>query len=203
VKTEKIKEMSEGKDFWKVWDGYTLILRSFDVSVAYTTDMVYRYLWKKDNTNLDLAKEYLKVIKDIYENETIGAFKTKVIKYTDDVCLIGLANLDVYKFGDKEKEYLDYAEKIYSSMAESLESKEKFQTAICGLMVKNLYQITKDKKYLSDLEINNQILIISKLDGKTNKFSNDFGFFLTSDKNRGALFKNVVDNGLMVELISN
>ncbi len=189
------------KESWSDWDRYALFLRGFDASLGYTSDFVARYLWKQNKTSLSSVEKFLQITKDIFELKSNDAFYPRTVHYPEDVCLVGMSVLDFYNvLGNDEN--LSYLEQIYEENINGLEEKE-FITPICGLLSKKLYLLTGDPKYLDKLEINNRVLDYYNRDNGNQSVLGDGVFFKSDNKNKHVFYKNVVENGLMVELLRN
>lgn len=198
----KLKKDLRGET-WKTWEGYAATIRGFDASLGYTTDLINKYLWGKDQNYLNLAKEQLAVFKDIFEVKDVGTSNvSKLVKYPEDVCLTMMSSLDLYEYGGKDINYLNWAVDIYNQTRGNILVETTYKTPICALVTQRLYQITQEQKYYDDGEYNNRLLVEMKMDGKNTKMTNDNGFFLADNKIEGTLlFKNLVENGLIVEAI--
>ena len=113
-----------------------------------------------------------------------------------------ISAIDVYKL-DKEQEMLEFASETYKQTVSNQEKLSESQTTVCGLTVKSFLDLTGDETYLSDLEKNNKILINIGVDGENMIVVGDGGWFKSDGKNRFVTYKNVVENGLIVELLRN
>jgi len=67
--TERDKKLEKmvGDKQWGYWDIYGIVLRGFDVSLGYTTDLLFRNKWQEGKNNLDSAKNMFRVVKETYE----------------------------------------------------------------------------------------------------------------------------------------
>jgi len=119
--------------------------------------------------------------------------------------LVALSALDLYEFGGKDEENLDYAKEMFFDLLGDKNKVKTYRTTLCGLFSKRLYQLTGDDLFLDDLEKNNRVLVELILDEENSRFStiNDNGFYVASIGGGGFMFKNVVENGLIVELLRN
>lgn len=194
-RTEKITSMGKTK-MWEKWDIYGITLRGFDASVGYPSDILFRYKWTKSKTDLDLARGMFDTIKKLYTEKAQELPHKQVIRYQEDLCLLMLSAIDLYKLDDKS-DVLDFAKKIYSETI--LNKAGEYQTSICGLTTKAMWQLAKKNTFLVDLERNNKIIINIGMDGQNTKILNDDGFFKSDGKNRFVVYKNIVENGLIVE----
>lgn len=191
------KILSGGQKTWESWNGYSLSLRGFSASFGYATDLLNLYQWKKDDAYFNEAKEYISAAKKQYESSD-GVFSIDEINSPENVCLLGISLLDLYKI-DRDEESFEYAKKIYEDKIFSYENRDKFITTICGLMVKYLYQETKEQTYLETLETNNRVLIRLSMDGNNVQIVNDEAFFKTDGKNNFSYAKNIAENALISE----
>ena len=181
---------------WKTWNGYTFLIRGLDSYFGLTSDLLSQYLWTKDESKLDLAKKYFDSGKKIIEGmgSEAGA---------NNSCLLALSAIDLYEYGGKNEDVLNYAKENYLTF-ESGDVK-KYRTAICGLMAKRLYEITDNNTFLDGLERNNKVMTQVLLDGDESytKKTGTYGFFVSNKGGFSMPFKNIVENGLIVELIRN
>ena len=182
-------------EIWDNWKGYSVALRGFNNYFGLTTEMIVKNKWQKEDKNIDLAREYWKINKNYLDDIP-----------TEDKCLLGLSGLDLYRFGGEEKTVLNFVEVIYDKyMKESdgEKTKREYQTTMCGLMLKGLYQITDKLKYGTALEINNDILYTINNDNNENKnqMVSDGGFYKSGLGILLAPFKNITENGLIIDLI--
>lgn len=195
-----VNDGNQNKDPTKKWSDYITTLRGFDNNLSITTELVYQYLFTKDTNKLDLAKNNWLSIYEYFEKDRLSRkpevrFMRK-IKYTDDVCLLGLSGLDLYRQIGDEKILFEVLS-IYENTVEIPGFEGDFLVPLCGLWSKQLFGQTKDKKFLKNLEINNSDLI-STLNDKNNN-----GFYISSQANRFVPNKRVVENSLIVEMIRN
>jgi hypothetical protein len=181
---------------WKTWQGYSFVVRGVNGYFGLASDLLSQYLWTKDKSKLNLAKEYFESGKKIIERqaESVGS---------EDDCLLGLSAVDLYEYGGKDESYLNYAKERYLIFSDENSDVKKYRTAICGLLTKKLYQISEDKTFLGGLEKNNKTLVNGLLDGEesvVNK-TGSYGFFVTKEGGFSMAYKNVAENGLVVELL--
>ena len=196
VVSSRIEKLDSGVVIWKTWNGYHLVVRGFDNYFGIGTDLVYRYLWSEDKTYLDLAKKHLEKMKDILDKE-----KDEVV--AENLCLAGYSSLDIYENSNKEDEYLNYAKDIFVTFINNKGDRKKFQTTICGLLAKKIYGLSKDKIFLVGVENENKVLTKNLLDGGDSfaNENNDYGFFKATTGGLDIPYKNIAENGLIVELI--
>ncbi len=187
-----VEKMGKDKDLWSAWDGYSLFLRGYDAYLDYSTDYIYKYLWKKNGDDLKKAEAYFEAIKNNSNFERLS---------TENKCLFGLSGLDLYEFGDKNDDDFNYASALYDELITNSENLRNVTTPICGLLTKRLYQLTDDQKYLSNLEFFSRILVEFNNDSTTNKIVSDNGFWKSNQGTLYAWYKNVAENGLVVELL--
>ena len=198
---KKTKEMEKlaGEDtiLWENWIGYNLGFRGFDNYFGLTSDLISQYRWKKDEKKLVEAKKHFESIETIIEQIDFS------VKPEDD-CLVGLSALDLYEFGGKDINLLNYAKRKYMTFSDIKGNIKKYRTTICGLFSKRLYQVTKDDLFLNGTEKNNKLLM-GLWDGGESlaKTTGESGFYIASVNGVGFPFKNIVENGLIVELIRN
>lgn len=182
---------------WVNWRGYSLVIRGFDSHFTLATEMIARLQWQIENKNLDLAKEYWQITKGYLD---VAGIENK--------CLLGLTSLDIYKNESKQKEFLDFTESIYNKyMIEGGNNvKREYQTTMCGLMLKGLYGITGKSKYGKGLEDNNTFLTKFNNDDGNNKnleIAAQGGFYKSNNGGVFMPYKNVVENGLLINLLIN
>ena len=189
----RLEKISKQKEIWKTWEGYDLVMRGISVYFGYTSEMMNKFSWTKDSQYLNQAKEYFGVVEKQLEN--IQGLEV------ENKCLVGLSSLDLYQMGDREKKYLDYADNVFEKFIINPDEKERITTPICGLLVKKLYQITRENKYFSSLEFISRILDEYYSDNLTNKITSENGFYKSNTGRIYAWYKNVVENGLITELI--
>lgn len=189
----RLEKIGKEKEIWKTWEGYDLVMRGLSVYFGYTTEMMNKFFWTKDSQYLNQAKEYFEIAQK--QVETIQGLEV------ENKCLVGLSSLDLYQMGDKEKKYLDYADNIFEEFIVNSEEPVRVTTPICGLLVKKLYQITQENKYFSSLEFISRILDEYYSDNLTNKITSENGFYKSNTGRIYAWYKNVVENGLITELI--
>mgnify|MGYP001233790179 CR=1 FL=1 len=188
---------SSDKNIWQTWKGYSLVLRGFEANLAYSSDMLARYQWKKDKAYLDLAKRYLEV-----SEAASGDGKNSDLE-ANNICLVGLSKLDWYKFGNNDESVLNEVKDFFVTYVNDEGDRKRFQTAICGWLSKEIFEISGNEVFLSGLERNNRALMGNFLDGEGSfsKIVNDQAFFITADGGIDVPYKNVSENGLIVELI--
>jgi len=194
--TSQLNDGRQTSPVWKTWQGYSFVIRGVDSYFGLTSDLLGQYLWTKDNSKLELAKNYFE------SGKKIIAEQSDSVRAEDD-CLLGLSAIDLYEYGGKDETYLNYVKEKYLAFSDENSDVKKYRTAICGLMTKRLYQINENEVFLDGLERNNKVLTGSLLDGGdsvVNK-TNDYGFFVSSNGGFNSPFKNTVENGLVVELI--
>ncbi len=199
-KNEKLSKLSDNK--WKEWSSYEATLRGFDASLGYPTDLIYRYKWFKNESDLELAQNIFKVINQLYLDNEKDNFLDQVIKNQEDICLTVLSSIDIYNL-NKDDKVLSFVNNIYEKTLTKLENIASFQTSICGEVAKSLFRLTSNKKYLSDLERNNRVIVTLGRDGNNSVILNDGGFFKSNGVHSGVSYKSVAENGFLVELIRN
>ena len=193
--SSELDELDRNVPIWGTWDSYRLAVRGFDSYFSMISDLLYQNRWNNDEKYLDKAISQFKEIKLL--SDTNDNYLS-----VNDLCLAGYSSVDLYEFGGKENEYLVYAQEIFNKI-NNLEDKKKFQTSMCGLFAKRFYKEKEDKAILVWLESNNKLLTNNLLDGGSS-FANkndDFGFFKTMDGGFSIPYKNVVENGLIVDFI--
>ena len=198
---KKVKEFAKA-NVWEKWDSYRLNIRGFDASLGYPTDLIFRYKWTNNVDDLNAAKDTSDVLMKIYKDGIDKNFDKQIVRYPEDICLGIISAIDVYKL-DKEQEMLEFASETYKQTVSNQEKLSESQTTVCGLTVKSFLDLTGDETYLSDLEKNNKILINIGVDGENMIVVGDGGWFKSDGKNRFVTYKNVVENGLIVELLRN
>lgn len=192
----KVEKLDSSVVIWKTWSGYQLAVRGFDNYFGISTDLINKYLWTKDKSYLDLAKKHLEKMKE-------ALVKDKDFVVAENLCLAGYSSVDIYQYGDKNEENLNYATNIFATYINNEGDRKKFQTTICGLLAKKIYGLSKDKNFLVELEKNNKVLNRNLLDAESSFASenNDFAFFKAMNGGFDLPYKNVTENGLIVELI--
>jgi len=200
-RTKKLKDSIKVK-VWEDWDFYGVTLRGFDASLGYPTDLLFRYKWLGNKKDLTAAKEILAVTKKIYSDKVEASLDKQLIRYPEDICLNMMSAIDMYN-EDKDETDLDFAKKTYEQTVANLDKAVDFQTPICGLVDGKFLELTGDKKYLKELEKNNRVVVGLYSDGENTKIVSDGGFFKSDGKNKFVVYKNVVENGLIVELLRN
>lgn len=193
VNSSRVIEVGKQKEIWKTWEGYDLVMRGLNVYFGYPTEMMSKYSWKKDPKYLSLAKEYF----DLSQKQVESIQRLEI----ENRCMIGLSGLDIYQLGDKETKYLDYANNIFEEFIIKSEEPSRVTTPICGLLVKKLYQITAENKYMTNLDFISRILDEFYSDSKTNKIISEGGFYKSNTGRVYSWYKNVAENGLIAELI--
>lgn len=191
----KFNKLDNNVLVWKSWDGYNLAIRGVDNYFCLASDFLYKYRWKSNKSDLEMAIKLLGLgKKDLKDQKNANA---------ENLCLLGISNIEMYEYGEKNGENLNYAKDIFLNLINNEEDRKKYQTTICGLLSKKLYQITKDKIFLKGLENNNRLLTDNLLDGETSysKIILDYGFFKTMNGGFDVPYKNIVENGLIVDLL--
>jgi hypothetical protein len=176
------------------WLGYVVFMREMNNYFGLTSDLVSQYLWTKDESKLNLAKQYFESGKKI-----IGEMGNNV--EANDDCLLALSAIDLYEYGGRDEGVLNYAKEKYLNYGDGYVN--EYRTAICVLMAKRLYKVTGNNTFLDGLEINKKIMVNGLLDGSNSKsnITGTYGFFATSYGGAKYLYKNVSENGLIVELL--
>lgn len=198
--SSRLEGISKQKEIWKSWEGYNLVMRGLNVYYGYPLEEMSRYLWEGNTKHLLLAKEYFEIAQK--QVETFQLEKTYRLRI-EDRCSIGLSGLGIYQLGDKDVKYLNYARDIFEEFIIKSEESIRATTPICGLLVKKMYQLTAENKYMTNLEFISRILDEYYSDSEINKITSDGAFYKA---NTGRIFtgnKNVVENGLILELIRN
>jgi hypothetical protein len=191
-KEKLIEKMKNETGMWSSWDGYSLFLRGYDAYLNYSTDYIYRYLWKKDFDDLKKAQYYLAAIKEDVIFKKLS---------TENKCLLGLSSLDLYEFSVETDIDFNYAATLYDELITNSDDSRSVTTPICGLLTKRLYQLTDDQKYLSNLEFFSRILVKFNNDSTTNKIMSNDGFWKSNQGTFYTWYKNVAENGVIVELL--
>ena len=199
VRENNIDRLSKfkGSKVWEDWKSYQLVVRGFNSDFGLVTEMVFRFKWTNDKDYLNQAKQYLDTLKDIVDRDDI--FKV------NNMCLLGISSLDFYEINREDEANMKYVDDIYEAGINNKASRKQYQTSICGYLVTELYKITGDKNYWIGLENNNNVLVKNLRDDGAS-FANlitNGGFFKTTTGGFDVLFKNVAENGLIVELLRN
>jgi hypothetical protein len=174
------------------WNNYVMRRRTFDAYFGSASDYLFRYLINNDKNDLDSANNYFDKLKEVVEKDLIIS--------QENLCLVGYSALDFYQFGGKNKDYLSFSVDMVENRILG-KNETSYNTPICGLFVKKLFQITREQKYLSILEINNKSIKNNFFDEKQTDSVGYGGFFAS---NLGVFYstnKNVVENGILVELL--
>lgn len=167
---------------------FNLILNFF----PYPSDFAIRYLWKKDEKDLKIARYYF--------NKSIQLFTEKEeLLGKKDLCLLGTASLDLYQVINK-KSYLDFALFLGKKI---LEEKREIKPPVCAFFANQLYKVTGDKKFQEAKEKIVEAFISEALDLSLSKNNlTGEGGFLIDEKGNPAPVKNIRENGLLVGLLS-
>lgn len=190
--TNKTLVIDKTKKIWETWEGYALGVRDFNVNLSYSSDILSRYNWTGKQEYLDLAKNYLNKAKTVYQNNSrLGS---------DDICLLGLSSLDMYRYGGKNETDLNYVKNLYNETVGVDYKKKDYQTTLCGLMTKKIYEMIEDKTYLSELNRNNVALVSINMD---NSGAGESSFFRNGMNGFSIKYKNIIENALIVELLRN
>lgn len=182
-------------EIWDNWKGYSVALRGFNNYFGLTTDIIARNNWQKDSIYIDSINEYWRISE-----------KHVSVVSEEDKCLIGLSGIDLYIYDKKNVNIINSVEEIYNKYMKEEDgekTKREYQTTMCGLMLKGLYQITGKLKYGTTLEINNDILYTINNDNNENKnqMVSNGGFYKSGFGILLAPFKNITENGLIIDLI--
>jgi hypothetical protein len=193
---EKLLSSSDkNSQSWQSWKGYNSVIRAMDNYFGITSDLISQYRWTNDDYKLKLAKKYFESDKKIIEEQG------ESVKPEND-CLVGLSAIDLYEYGGKDESILNYAKEKFMTFSDENSDTKKYQIPICGLMIKRLYQISKNSVFLDGLEKNNKLLKNLSFDGDNSsiKLLGDNGFFVSYG---GSIYtyKDVIENALMVELL--
>lgn len=174
------------------WEYYSLYERHFDNFFGSITDLVYKYVWSGDEKYKNLIEKYFLVGEDlVLNNKTIES---------QNVCLFGLSVLDEWKLIDKSSARLDYVVNFYKTIEIKGENNDLLANPICGLFVKKIYEATREESYLGKLNINNRKIIDNNQRDERGEIGDGF---VRSDLSKGGFRpdRNIVENGLIVELI--
>ena len=165
----------------------------------YPSDFAFRYLWKKDEKDLKIARYYFYQLIHLFteKEEEIKKHNAEGLK---NFCLLGIDSLDLYKATNK-KSYLKFAlflgEKILK------EEKTKLKPPVCAFFANQLFKTT-GKKEFEEIKKNlldsliNQVLDLPSFPGN---LTGKGGFLLDERGNPGAI-KVIRENGLLVGLLS-
>jgi hypothetical protein len=198
---DKLKKLCLNKKFIgfddQVWDKEKLnLMKNYDLSkgmnFSYYFLMFHQlYPWFGDMSDLLFKYRFtsdlnsIKVIKDDF----VGvANKVSDDLYVSNKCILGMGSLDLYELL-KAKNNLDYAIDIYEKTSQGDQS---VFDPFCGLLLKNIYRITNDKKYLELIEKNNKSLVENYNEHNINSFFVSLNTYPKRD---------VFMNGLFVEII--
>jgi hypothetical protein len=167
--------LSGGMDFYY----YFLVFHDIYSVFGNMSDNYFKYKFTGDLSYFGVDKGNLL--------ETVNANDNLNISMSNR-CILGMGVLDMYKFS-KSKNNLDYAIDVYEKV--SKDDQVVFDP-FCGLLLKNIYEVTNDKKYLEVMEKNNRILV-------ENYQKYDLGSFFVSPNTYPK--RDVFMNGLFVEII--
>jgi hypothetical protein len=187
------------RDTWRDWFGYKVIGRKFNVNFGIVTELIAKNRWldgKSEEFTMDLAKSYLDLLKKRIE---VGGGNA------NEVCLAGIGSLGMYEFGGKEEKEIDFVKDIYNLRINHQGDRKRYQTAVCAYLIKELIRITGNNEYMTGLERQNKLMMTSLEDreGSYAQTVGDNGFMKTISGGLDLLEKNVVENGLIVELLRN
>ena len=147
---KSLSEANKIDPVWKSWDGYAFAVRGFNNYFGLTSDLLAQYLWTGDENKLELARKYFDSADTILSESG----------YTraDDICLLGLSAIDLYKFDGNNERLLNYVKEKYLSFYDELNGTKRHSTSVCGLMIKSLYQLSGNQVFIDGLERNNRVL---------------------------------------------
>jgi hypothetical protein len=149
------------------------------------TNLVYKYIWSGDDKYEDLIKKYILAGEDL-------VLKDK-IREPQDFCMFGLSIMDVWKFVDKSETRLDYVINLYQKNGND----DFLSSSVCGLLVKDLYQASKETSFLEKLELYNKKIAVENLNDKNKSGFINSGYV---DNSVGQI-RNIIEDALMVELL--
>lgn len=166
---------------------------------SFSSDFSAKYLWRKEESDLDKAEFYLERADDLY-NERLKDGGKAVTKL--DKCLLGVAFLDFYRIS-QESEELNRAIEIWNKN-KSEQPVGLLGKAVCTLFDKQLFRVTNDDKYLAAEEnlVNSIITESFNYDGYPAHFDGDGSFITIEPKGKKEANKSIRENGLVLGILS-
>lgn len=191
IKEIDIKKIINGNikfsDFLNETEKYLL-----NYYTSYPSDFIFRYIWKRENNDLQLAKYYF--------NKAIQLYFERKNDFTDkDFCLLGISSLDFFELS-KNKDYIIFSEKILNENIKPIVFENKIKSPVCVIFIDELYKLSKNKIYknmrdnIIDYFINNSF----DEENYNGYFLGDGSFNEIKDKNVITSSKSVRNNALMV-----
>lgn len=176
-------------------------LKNFERIIFYPSDFATRYIWKEDPEDLRIAK--------LYFNKSIPYFLSDPDSYHGrEVCGVGISSLDL-SIASGEKKYLDFAVEIYKRKIGnysllSEEQKLVYSDLVCLMFFQEInakIPNTISKEEIKSFEEN---LFDNAVDyeGYERNLIGDGVLFNVEKDGKSGLLKSVMDNGLVVGIIS-
>jgi hypothetical protein len=180
------------------WNDYVTKVSAYDPNLTILTNLVYRYLWFGNQNDKDLIDDYMEIFSDISQRgfKVFGGVKNR---YMDDICLITYSVLDGYKVVPKSLDDKVILKNNYQEVLKSsLNEEDKIFTPICILLDKEINKILEDEETVDiETKIDDGLITPNREKGYGD------GFIISSHKNRRLPIKNVMENGLIVNLLTN
>ena len=178
---EKLKRnLVENNDFSKgvSFSYYFLMFQNVYSGFGNVSELLFKYKFTSDLSYSKMAKEELIGIANKINNKID----------TSNYCILGIGALDFYRFS-KSNNDLIYATNVH----EKIPKEEQLAfNPFCGFLIKSLYKVTNDNKYLIVMEKNNQALVENYNEHNLNSFFVSPNTYPKRD---------VFMNGLFVEII--
>ncbi len=163
--------------------------RYMDSYFGQISNLAYKYAWSGENHYKELIEKYFLIDEKLILNNEV--------RESQNVCLFGLSVLDTWKLVDKSKTKLDYVTNLYKTVETKTINENFWENPICALLVKNLFEATRDVKLFEKIEKNNK--------KNSDNYSKDQfgGDFTVSDLNKDNFnpVVNLVDRALEIELM--
>ena len=175
------KDLGENNDFKKGMSFSYYFIEFIDLYYKFgdISDIFYKYKFTNDAGYLKSTKENLIKITGDINDENLNL---------SNRCLLGVGAIDLYKLS-KSRSDLDYAVSVYDKV---FGDEQLAFDPFCGLLIKGIYEVTSDNKYLIVLEKNNKVLIENY-----NLYKIDSFFVSPNTYPKRDIFM----NGLFVEII--
>ncbi|MDD4106974.1 MAG: hypothetical protein PHX84_03500 [Candidatus Shapirobacteria bacterium] len=164
------------------------LLNIFDSDFGTLSNLVFHYLWLKQNEDIGLVENYydsfLKIINGNYAN----------LKSVDDACLVLFSVFDKYNLNN-DKNMLNQIGEWRIKLNDKYRDNKGSSSLVCGLLDQKLYEVSGNNIFLENLQ-NTRNTIMDDID--TNYGD---GFFVFSQKYQNILIKDVVENSLVVKIM--
>lgn len=165
-----------------------ILLDIFDSDFGVLSNLVFRYLWLKQNEDTGLVENYydsfLKIINGNYAN----------LESANDACLVLSSVLDKYEINN-DKNIVNQVGEWRIKINDKYRDNEGSSSLVCGLLDQKLYEVSGNNIFLENLQ-NTRNTIMDDIDTKYGD-----GFFVFSQKHQNILIKDVVENSLVVKIM--